>query len=384
MINGVNMSTIPVNHSIPRIRDVNVRSYDYDILRPIDLLTEVPLTHREEERVLGYRQEIRNIYDCRDPRIIIVTGPCSVHSTEGALRYAERLKRIADDVSCEVFVIMRAYLEKPRTHADWPGFIFDPDLSYYIDSSQCNHNKGLKLSRSLLKEITELGLPIATEFVDFDNPQYIGDFVSWGAIGARTCESQPHKQMACALSMPIGFKNNTAGEIISAVDGVITARTPRQKFRGIDMNGTRCYVVGNGNLYTHVVLRGGNGSPNYLPASILETEELLRKAKLEERIMVDCSHGNCTENIEGKKVKVALKQLIGGESLRQQILSGNKSIFGVMYESNLVCGKQTFPRKLEELSEVDPYKTLTDEGLSIEIMEEEIYRWQEVMRIVRR
>lgn len=375
------MNQVNANHSIKRIRDNNVHSYSYDILRPIDLFTEVSLTREEEQRVLCYRGEIQDIYDGKNPRMIVIAGPCSVHSYEGIIRYAERLKKTADSVSDQVFVVLRAYLEKPRTHADWPGFIFDPDLVYYIDPKNCDHNKGLILSRRLLKEITDLGLPVATELVDFDNPQYIGDFISWAAIGARTCESQPHKQMASALSMPIGFKNNTAGEIISAVDGVITARTPGQKFRGIDMNGARCYVIGNGNLYSSIVLRGGNGAPNYLPQYIEEAERLLRKAKLEERIMVDCSHGNCIEIQDGKRVKVAMNQLLGGESLRQQKLDGNKSIFGVMYESNLAGGKrQDFPKRLDELGKIDPDRTLTDEGIPIEVMEEEICKWREVMK----
>lgn len=365
-----------------KLVDKNVASYNHDILKPIEVIDEFPVTCREKEKILSYRQQVQDIYDGKDPRVILILGPCSIHSYEGAINYGTRLKQFIDRerVSDELFIVMRSYFEKPRTGPDWPGFIFDPDLVYYINPSFCDKNKGRRLSRKILKELTNMGLPLGMEFLDSHNPQYIGEFISWGAIGARTCETPGLRWMASGLSMPIGFKNNTSGDISAAVGGVVTARAKGHKFDGITLDGEICEVTGKGNPYTHVVLRGGNGTPNYRPEAIEQTSKLLDKAGLEKRIMIDCSHGNCTEERDGKKVKIAENQLLGGESLRQQILAGNKYIFGVMYESNLKPGKQSFPKRFEDIGKVDPDITLTDPGLSWEKMEEEIMRWYEMMK----
>ncbi|MDP2926419.1 MAG: 3-deoxy-7-phosphoheptulonate synthase [Nanoarchaeota archaeon] len=360
-----------------KITDNNVLSYNYDILRPIDLMREYPWTQEEELKIIDYRKQIQNILDRKDNRKIIIIGPCSIHDVDSALSYAERLRPLAEKFSDRLLIVMRTYFEKPRTTIGWPGLIDDPNLDYYIDPERQNRNKGFRLATRLLKAITNIGLPLATEFVGLDTPQYIGDYISWAAIGARTCESQYHKWMASALSMPVGFKNNTSRELSSCVDGVVTARARGHKFPGIDKYLRNCLITGRGNTYSHVVLRGGNESHNFRRDSIDKVSELLYKANIPGNIMVDCSHGNCYDYELRKKVYT--KQLEAGKSLREQILDGNENVIGAMYESNLKQGQQAFPKTKEERDRLDGDISITDGCIGWEDSEKELYRWYEEM-----
>lgn len=386
--------------------DLNVAGYR-ETLKPCDIISEFPRTPDESSKISIYRRQIQDVYRGLDPRMILVVGPCSIHNYDGAIRYGQKLKKFIDEenVSENLIVVMRTYIEKPRTGPDWPGYIFDPGLTFYIsqeeceeaDITRCDLNQGRRLSRKLLKELTGIGLPLAMEFLDLNNPQYIDDYISWGAIGARTNQTPVLRWLASALSMPIGFKNDVTGDKKSAIDGVITSRFSGHVFEGIRRTGDSHLVIGKGNHYTHPILRGGNGSngngPNYGPEHITETLGLIKKAKekgngrlgtLEYRLGVDCSHGNCTVLVNGKLTKVANEQLNAGESLRQQVANGERGIFLVMYESNYTGGSQEFPKDVQSLSSVDPNITLTDPGLPWDIMAEEILRWNHTMRTLRK
>jgi 3-deoxy-7-phosphoheptulonate synthase len=305
------------------------------LVSPIDLKAQLPLTPELEQRVLGYRSAVKNILDFRDRRKFIVVGPCSIHDVDAALEYAHRLKALADRVADKLLLIMRVYFEKPRTTVGWKGLINDPDLndSFHVE-------KGFHIGRQLLLDITEIGLPTATEALDPIVPQYIGDLVAWAAIGARTTESQTHREMASGLSMPVGFKNGTDGSIKVALNALQSAMQPHN-FLGINQQGQVSVFRTTGNDYGHVILRGGEGKPNYDPDSVSQVEESLKKANMHPRIVIDCSHGNSNKDYRLQPVVM--------ESVVQQVVNGNNSIVGLMLESHLSEGGQSIPADLSQL-----------------------------------
>jgi 3-deoxy-7-phosphoheptulonate synthase len=305
------------------------------LVSPTELKAKLPLTAELEQRVLGYRSAVKNILDFRDQRKFIVVGPCSIHDVDAALEYAHRLKALADRVSDKLLLIMRVYFEKPRTTVGWKGLINDPDLndSFHVE-------KGFQIGRQLLLDITKIGLPTATEALDPIVPQYIGDLVAWAAIGARTTESQTHREMASGLSMPVGFKNGTDGSIKVALNALQSAMQPHN-FLGINQQGQVSVFRTTGNDYGHVILRGGEGQPNYDPVSVAQVEEALKKANMQPRIVIDCSHGNSNKDYRLQPVVM--------ESVIQQVVAGNNSIVGLMLESHLSEGGQSIPADLSQL-----------------------------------
>jgi 3-deoxy-7-phosphoheptulonate synthase len=282
------------------------------------------------------RQRVLNILNQKDPRLLVVVGPCSIHDVDAALDYARRLNALRNDCADQLEIIMRVYFEKPRTTIGWKGLINDPHLdgSYEIEI-------GLKKARKLLLELTAMGLPTATEFLDPIIPQYIADLITWAAIGARTTESQTHREMASGLSMPVGFKNGTDGSLQIALDAMQSARTGHS-FLGIDQDGITSVVRTSGNSAGHVVLRGGRTQTNYDAQSIAEAESKLRQHGLPPVLMVDCSHANSS--------KQHLRQEEVWRSLIEQRATGTKSIIGIMVESFLKEGNQPFPRPVSELA----------------------------------
>ena len=264
-----------------------------------------------------------------DDRLLVVVGPCSVHDPKAALDYANRLAAAARELAEDLLIVMRVYFEKPRTTMGWKGLINDPHLDGSADV-----NAGLRIARKLLLEVLDLGLPVGCEFLDPITPQYISDLVSWGAIGARTTESQIHRQLGSGLSMPVGFKNGTNGDVQVAVDAVRAAAAPHV-FAGIDDNGAPAVLYTTGNPDGHVILRGGKGAPNYDPAGVEGALEKLRASGLPERVVIDASHDN-----SGKE---PARQIVAAREIGEQIAAGNRAIVGVMLESFLVAGRQELP-----------------------------------------
>ena len=301
------------------------------IVRPNDLIDALPITSDIRNLVLKTRQDISNILEGRDDRQIFIIGPCSIHNIEEAMEYAVELKKISDKVSDKIIIIMRVYFEKPRTTIGWKGLINDPDLD-----GTYNVNKGLILARKLLLFINSIGLPCGYEILDTITPQYICDLISWGAIGARTTESQVHRQLVSGLSMPVGFKNGTGGTITLASDAIMSAKYPHC-FMGITDNGEPAICKTKGNKDCHIILRGGASGPNYYKEDIESTEKILESNEIKPNIMVDCSHGN--------SLKIHTNQPIVLEDIINQKISGNKSICGVMIESNINEGKQQLTTK---------------------------------------
>lgn len=302
---------------------------------PNVIKAEMPMTTVSNETVVQGRSTIEAILDRKDPRLLVVIGPCSIHDADAAIEYAERLNRIRQEVEDRLFIVMRVYFEKPRTTVGWKGLINDPHLdgSYDIDF-------GLKKARQLLLDITGMGLPTATEFLDPIVPQYIADLVSWAAIGARTTESQTHREMASGLSMPVGYKNATDGSLQIALDAMSSARAPHN-FLGIDQDGATCVIRTAGNPSGHVVLRGGRKMTNYDAASINAALAELKKAGLPETVMVDCSHANSAK--QHKKQEEVWNNVIA------QRADGNTGITGLMVESFLCEGNQPFPQPVDQL-----------------------------------
>ena len=306
----------------------------HSLLTPGDLAREFPLSDEASELIQEHRQAIEAIFDGDDERLLVVVGPCSIHDLQAARQFAQQLKPIADEVRQRMLVVMRVYFEKPRTVVGWKGLINDPDLdgSFQI-------NKGLRLARQLLVEVTQLGLPAGTEFLDTTLGQYYADLISWGAIGARTAESQVHRELASGLSMPVGIKNRTDGNIQVAVDAIQSARS-RHLFPSLTKSGAPAIFETSGNSYCHVVLRGGsNTGPNYGPEHVAGTRQLLRAAGLPEILMIDCSHGNSEKQPKRQKDVFA--------SAVQQIQHGETAIRGVMLESHLNAGRQDLGQDLE-------------------------------------
>jgi 3-deoxy-7-phosphoheptulonate synthase len=306
-------------------KDVNVTSNNA-LIRPSELEKRIPLSPQAEATVLEGRRQLESVLSGEDDRFAVIVGPCSIHDQPAALDYAARLKPLAEQVSDRLLIVMRVYFEKPRTTVGWKGLIYDPNLNdtYEIED-------GLHRARRLLMEIAEAGLYSATEFLDPIVPQYVSDLVTWAAIGARTTESQTHRQMASGLSMPVGFKNGTDGDPQTAVDALVAAGTP-QAFLGIDHDGQASVVETRGNKNCHLVMRGGRSGTNYDARSIATAQEALRKSQLPPHIVVDCSHGN--SNKDHTRQHIAFQDVIG------QRIEGNEHILGVMLESNINSGAQ--------------------------------------------
>ena len=302
---------------------------------PAELLRELPKSDAQGEFVARARAEIHRLIFTSEQRFLLVVGPCSIHDTKAGLEYAERLAKLAKEVSDRVLIVMRVYFEKPRTTVGWKGLIMDPHLDGSHDIAA-----GLRLARTFLRQVLDLGLPTATELLDPITPQYIADLICWSAIGARTAESQTHRQMASGLSMPIGFKNGTDGSIQTAINAIKAAAQPHT-FLGINLDGAASAIVTRGNPDGHTVLRGGSTGPNYSAPHIAQTEQLLEKAKLPKTIIVDCSHDNSSKQPE--RQPEVMRELL------RQIIAGNQSIMGGMLESNLFSGNQPFPQPKEKL-----------------------------------
>jgi len=316
------------------IDDLNVASND-TLITPAQLKREIPLTDAALRTVASGREVIRNILDGKDHRLFVVVGPCSIHDIKAAHEYAERLKALAAELSDSLYLVMRVYFEKPRTTVGWKGLINDPfmDDSFKIQD-------GLHIGRQLLRDLAEMGLPTATEALDPISPQYLQDLISWSAIGARTTESQTHREMASGLSSSVGFKNGTDGGLTVAINALQSVSSPH-RFLGINQEGGVSIVTTKGNAYGHVVLRGGNGKPNYDSVSVAVCEQELTKAGIRPNIMVDCSHANSNKD-------PALQPLVM-DNVANQILEGNQSIVGLMVESHLGWGAQSIPKDLSQL-----------------------------------
>lgn len=302
---------------------------------PSALLAELPKTVAQAEFVAHSRREIHRLIFTDDKRFLLIVGPCSIHDLKSGRAYAKQLADLAKQVADRVMIVMRVYFEKPRTTVGWKGLIMDPHLDGTHDIAT-----GLRTARTFLREVLDLGLPTATELLDPITPQYIADLICWSAIGARTAESQTHRQMASGLSMPLGFKNGTDGSITTAINAIKAGAQPHT-FLGINLDGHASAIVTRGNPDCHVVLRGGNTGPNYSPQHVAQTEQLLEKAGLPKAILVDCSHDNSAKQPE-RQPEVA-RELVG------QIAAGNTSIMGAMLESNLEAGSQPFPVPKEKL-----------------------------------
>ncbi|MCC6416356.1 MAG: 3-deoxy-7-phosphoheptulonate synthase [Opitutaceae bacterium] len=302
---------------------------------PAALLAELPKSATQADFVTRTRRDLHRIIFTDDRRLLLVVGPCSIHDLQAGRDYAQRLADLACEVSDRIMVVMRVYFEKPRTTVGWKGLIMDPHLDGSHDIAT-----GLRAARAFLREVLDLGLPTATELLDPITPQYIADLVCWSAIGARTTESQTHRQMASGLSMPLGFKNGTDGTLKAALNAIQAAAQP-QTFLGINLDGAASAIVTRGNPSCHVVLRGGAAGPNFDPAHIAETEAQLAKAGLLKSILVDCSHDNSS-----KKPELQPEVL---RALLAQIAAGNRSIMGAMIESNLEAGNQPFPQPKDRL-----------------------------------
>jgi 3-deoxy-7-phosphoheptulonate synthase len=317
------------------IDNINVSAFD-PMPSPEDILARVPLSPSAAALVMRGREVLRHILDRSDHRLFIVVGPCSIHDPVAGLDYARRLKALADEVSQTLYLVMRVYFEKPRTTTGWKGYINDPDMddSFRVD-------QGMYKARAFLLQLAELGLAAGTEALDPISPQYLGDLISWTAIGARTTESQTHREISSGLSTPVGFKNGTNGDVGIAVNAILSASRPHS-FLGINSQGRTSIVRTRGNRYGHLVLRGGDGRPNYDTVSVQMAEQALRKAGLPTNIVVDCSHANSYKKHEWQPLVMA--------DVVNQVRLGNQSLVGMMIESNIVAGNQSIPDDLSQLS----------------------------------
>lgn len=316
------------------LENINVSAFD-GMPTPLQLHQRLPLSERAAEVVDAGRHALRQILERKDPRLFVVVGPCSIHDPVAGLDYARRLKALQEEVKDTMLLVMRVYFEKPRTTTGWKGYINDPfmDDSFRVD-------QGMEKARRFLLDVLELGMPTGTEALDPISPQYLGDLISWTAIGARTTESQTHREMSSGLSTPVGFKNGTDGDIGIAINAILSASHPHS-FLGINQDGRVAIVRTRGNPYGHVVLRGGDGRPNYDTVSVAMAEQALAKAKLPANIVVDCSHANSYKKPE-------LQPLVMADVI-SQIVNGCQSLVGVMIESHIHAGNQAIPKDLSEL-----------------------------------
>lgn len=334
--------------------DLNVKSFK-PLIAPDDIKKELPLTDEVAETVINGRRDVENILKKTDDRLLIISGPCSIHDIDAALEYAEKMRVLRDEVKKKINLIMRVYFEKPRTTVGWKGLINDP----FLDSSY-NIDEGLRKARSLLIDINRMGLPTATEILDPITPQYIAGLLTWVAIGARTTESQTHREMASGLSMPVGFKNATDGSLSAPINAMTAAKAP-QHFLGIDPKGFSSVVSTKGNPFGHIVLRGGT-HPNYDPVSVEKTQRLLKEKNLMDTVMIDCSHDNSGQKQKG--------QAFVFNSVVDQRAGGNTDIIGLMLESNLFEGNQKCAGNCNDLK----YGvSITDECIS----------WESTLQLIR-
>lgn len=346
------------------VDNLNVVSQEI-LISPSELKTQLPLSDLASATVTYGRDTIRNILDREDPRLLVVIGPCSIHDPIAAIDYANRLKNLAIEVADTLFIVMRVYFEKPRTTVGWKGLINDP---YLNDSFKIQ--EGLHVGRKLLLDIAELGLPTATEALDPISPQYLQDLISWSAIGARTTESQTHREMASGLSSAVGFKNGTDGSLTVAINALQSVSNPH-RFLGINSEGQVSVIHTRGNAYGHVVLRGGNGKPNYDSVSVTMCEKELAEYGVPTNIMVDCSHANSNKSHD-------LQPLVM-DNVSNQILEGNKSIIGLMIESNIGAGNQKIP---EDLKDLRYGVSVTDACIDWETTEEAIHNMRNKLKSV--
>jgi len=303
-----------------RIRETKV------VLAPVQLEKELPLTEFAAQTAAHSRQIIHNILQGEDDRLLVIVGPCSIHDTQAAHEYAQLLKSIKDELKEDLHLVMRVYFEKPRTTVGWKGLINDPDLN-----GSFNINKGLHIARQLLLDLNEQGIPAATEYLDLITPQYVSDLIAWGAIGARTTESQCHRELASGLSCPVGFKNATDGGVSIAVDAIKAAMNPHH-FLSVTKEGHSAIFSTTGNLDSHIILRGGSEGPNYDAVSVDKVGNSMENAGIDANIMIDLSHAN--------SLKQCQRQLLVGEDVAEQVKGGDHRIMGVMVESNLEAGRQ--------------------------------------------
>ncbi len=315
-------------------QDLNIRSF-VPLVAPRALKAEQKASEEANRTVVESRETVKKILGGDDPRLFVVVGPCSIHDEKAALEYAGRLRKLAEKVKDRLFLIMRVYFEKPRTTVGWKGLINDPHLNDTFDIAE-----GLRRARKLLLEIAELGLPAATEMLEPITPQYIADLITLASIGARTTESPTHRQMASGLSMPVGYKNGTDGSLQVAIDAMQAARAPHS-FLGIDSDGSTCIINTNGNPWGHLILRGGRSGPNYDAAGLKIADDMLQKAGLPQRLVVDCSHANSNKDYS--------KQSIAWNDVIAQRIAGNTSIVGLMLESNLFPDNQKLTGDLTQL-----------------------------------
>ena len=317
-----------------------------EVIPPAQVHDEMPISETSAQTTLQARTEIHTILTGQDDRLLVVVGPCSIHDPKAALEYAGLLKVIKDELKDDLVIVMRVYFEKPRTTVGWKGLINDPDLD-----SSFNINKGLRAARQLLVDVTTIGVPAATEYLDLITPQYVSDLIAWGAIGARTTESQGHRELASGVSCPIGFKNSTDGTIKIAIDAIGAAMSPHH-FLSLTKAGHSAIFSTTGNEDAHIILRGGNGHPNYDAVSVEQVAKGLVKANLRPNIMIDFSHAN--------SLKQCQRQLIVGEDVAGQIANGDHRIMGVMIESHLKGGSQN----VVEGQELTYGQSITDACLS--------------------
>ncbi len=325
------MSTTVCNS---KLNDIHVNA-EHVLITPQELRDELPLADSGREFVQSSREIIVNIIHKRDPRLLVISGPCSVHDIDAAKEYARKLKKLHDKYIDSFYIVMRVYFEKPRTTVGWKGLINDPNMDGSFDVEV-----GLRKARELLIYLTELGLPLATEALDPISPQYLAELFSWSAIGARTTESQTHREMASGLSMPIGFKNGTNGSLGVAINALQSAASSH-RFMGINRQGQVALIKTSGNPDGHVILRGGS-QPNYDSVNVAECEQVLTKHGLEPGIVIDCSHGNSNKDYR--------RQPLVAENVFNQIFEGNKSIMGIMLESNLRAGSQSAQLAKEDMA----------------------------------
>jgi len=316
------------------IENVNVTAFD-TMPTPKEIHARLPISDKAAKTVTHGRNLLRKILDRKDHRLFVVVGPCSIHDPVAGLDYARRLKKLSDEVGDTLQIIMRVYFEKPRTTVGWKGYINDPfmDDSFRIDV-------GMEKARDFLLQVAEIGLPTGTEALDPNAPQYYGDLITWTAIGARTTESQTHREMSSGLSTPVGFKNGTSGDLSVAINAILSASKPHS-FLGLTTEGRVAIVRTKGNGFGHIVLRGGDGRPNYDTVSVAMVEQALTKAKLPNNIVVDCSHANSFKKPELQPLVMA--------DIVNQVRLGNKSLVGVMIESNIEAGNQPIPADLSQL-----------------------------------
>lgn len=297
-----------------------------EVVAPVQVHDEIPITEAAISTILQTRNDIHKVLTDEDDRLVVIVGPCSIHDTKAAKEYAALLKTAKEEFKEELIIVMRVYFEKPRTTVGWKGLINDPDINYSF-----NINKGLRVARQLLLDLNDSGIPAATEYLDLITPQYISDLISWGAIGARTTESQVHRELASGLSCPVGFKNATDGGVKIAIDAINSAMQPHH-FLSVTKAGHSAIFSTRGNEDAHIILRGGNDEPNYDAVNVEKVAVALNKSNLSSHIMIDFSHAN--------SLKQCQRQLIVAEDVSEQIARGDQRITGVMIESNLVSGRQ--------------------------------------------